>query len=425
MRRGEVGDGRSLGCPGLDPIIEAVEHESEAQRNHALFVGFIAGLNDRHRAGAEAVKQRVIESPGLAPAFPEVCRRIGLTSGDVARGVEGLAGGTIPSSALMSWARPETLDPLPRTAVTRLLDALLDHDATSFAIGVNTLWMMSRSEDREGKGAGETGHRIADFRRQILTMAWNAGRWSARDFPTTTGAADPRVSLQMTEWCFTRIVLRTLRKGREDDHAREMAFAFSTALVQQHRDGWLDLYGKPLRSVLRQLLSGFPGIAWQLIGGTIVSSPRFARLMALNLGERSVQDRGVDPPILALSDETLLAWCHVNPDQAPAFAEKCLPILSAQDSDVGDFRLHPIMSRLIDGFGERADVQGAFESNLHTTGVVSSLADYYASHEAPLEALQGHRTPAIRRWARKLSRELGQHIARERTYEEEHMAGLE
>ena len=428
IHAGELGESIAKRAPSpldwLDPIIGAVEHEPETQRNHALFVGFVAGLTDRHRADVEAVKQRVIESPGLAPVFPEVCRRIGLTTKDVAQGVEGLAQGTIPSSALMSWTHPETLDPLPRTAVARLLDALLDHHATSFAIGVNTLWMILHNEDRERKDTRETGLQIADFRPQVLTMARNAGRWSARDFQAATGTTDPRVSPGMTEWYFTRIVLRMLRKGREDDHARETARAFSKALVHRHQDGWLDVYGKSLRPVLRELLSGFPGIAWQLIGGTIVSSPRFARLMALSLGERYVHDRGVDPPILALSEETLLAWCDVNPDQAPAFAAKCLPILSAAGSDPGHHHLHPVMSRLINDFGERADVQEAFESNLHTTGVVSSMADHYARYEAPLKLLQGHGTPVVRRWARRLSRELRQLIARERTREDERMAGL-
>ena len=408
----------------LDPIIGAVEHEPEAQRNHALFVGFVAGLTHRHRAEAEAVKQRVIESPELAPVFPEVCLRIGLTSGDVARGVEGLARGTIPSSALMSWMYPETLEPQPRTAVARLLDALLDHDATSFAICVNTLWMMLSNEDREGKDTGETSLRIADFRPQVLTMARNSGRWSQRDFQFANGTPDPRVSQRMTEWYLARIVLRMLRKGREDDHARETALAFSQALTHRRQDGWLNLYGKTLRPVLRELLSGFPGIAWQLIGGTIVSSPHFARLMALSLGEKFVLDRRVDPPILALPEETLLAWCHATPDQAPAFAANCLPILSAAGSDPGQ-HLHPVMSRLIDDFGERTDVQEAFERNLLPRGPVSSMADHYARHEAPLEVLKAHGTPAVRRWARRLSREVRQLVADRRTDEEERMAGLE
>ena len=409
----------------LDPIIEAVEHEPEGQRNHALFVGFVAELIERDRAEVEAVKQRVIESPALCPVFPEVCLRVGLTSSDIAQGIEGLAQGTIPPSALMSWMYPESLEPLPRAAVARLLDALLDHDVTTFAIGVATLWMMLSKEDREGKEVGGSRFRIADFRAQVLAMARNAGRWSRRDFHFANGTPDPRVSQRTTEWYLARIVLRMLRNGREDDHARETALAFSKALTYRGQDGWLNLYGKTLRPVLRELLSGFPGIAWQLIGGAILSSSRFARLMALSLGESSLLDRGVDPPILSLPEETLLAWCHANPGKAPRFAANCLPILSAGGSDPGQQHLHPVMLRLINEFGERADVQEAFESNLLPRGPVSSMADHYASYEAPLEVLQGHQTPAVRRWARRLSRELRQLVADRRTDEEERMAGLE
>ena len=392
---GELGESIAKRAPSpidwLDPIIGAVEHAPEAHRNHDLFVGFVAGLTDRHRAEGEAVKQRVIESPGLAAVFPEVCRRVGLTSRDVAQGVEGLARGTIQPSAFLSWTHPETLDPLPRAAVARLLDVLLDHDATSFAIGVNTLGMMLRNEDHAEEDTRKTGLRIAAFRPQVLRMAQNAGRWSARDFQAATGTTNPLVSQEVTEWCFTWVLMQMLLKGREDDHAREMALAFSKALVHRHQDGWLDLYGETLRPVLRELLAGFPAIAWQMIGGTIVSSPSFARLMALVLGEGSAHDHGVDPAILALSDETLMAWCAVNPDQAPAFAAKCLPILSAAESDPGHHHIHPVMLRLIDGFGERADVQAAFESNLLPRRPVSSLAEHYASHEAPFEVLKGIR----------------------------------
>ncbi len=411
----------------LDPIIAAVENEPEAQRNRDLFVGFAAGLTDRHGDRVEAIKTRVVESPVLAPAFPEVCRRIGLTSEDVERGIEGLAGGTIPSLAMLSWVHPETLHPLPRKAVTRLLDALLDHDATSFAIGVNALWLILDSEGREGRETRETGLRLTDLRDQVLAMARNAGRWSARDFKTAAaaGTTDPRVGSQMTEWQFVQIVLRTLRKGRDDDHARETALAFSKALVHGHEDGWLDLYGRTLRPVLRKLLSGFPGIAWQLIGGAIVSSPGFASVMAFSLGGKPRDDPGVDPPILALSEETLLAWCHANPDRAPAFSATCLPILAVAGGDPNNHhRLHPVISRVIDDFGERPDVQEAFERNLYTTGLVSSVADYYASHVAPLKLLQKHEKPEVRRWARRLGRELCQRIDHGRTHEEEHSGGL-
>ena len=392
----------------LDPIMEALEATPEAERSHALFVGFATGVAALDGDQTEAIKQKAIGSSALAPAFPALCRHIRLTSADIALGIDGLARGTIPSAAMMPWMRPQTLAPLPHEAVADLLDALFGHDATSFAIGVTTLWMMTRDEDRKSKEAQESRLRIGDFRPQVLAMARNSGRWRARDSQAPTPPAD---------WCFAQILLQTLHAAREDDHARETALAFSKALADGRRSGWLDPLGRTLRDVLRELLSGFPGIAWQLIGAEIVANERFARVMKFSLGERGEPYRD-DPPILALSEEVLLAWCHASPERAPAFLTGCLPVLAAPDESANP-PLHPVMSRVIDEFGERSDVQEAFERGLSPKGVYSSLADHHASQEAALATLRKHRTPEVRRWARRLHRETGRVIDSWRVREKE------
>ena len=392
----------------LDPIVEAVEEVPEGERNHDLLLGFVAALTTQRPDHADSIKQRILESSALAPAFSALCRRIGLTSADVGQGIDGLARGTIPSAAMVSWMHPETLAPLPHEAVADLLDALFDHDATSFAIGVTTLWRMTRDEDRKSMEAQESRLRIGNFRPQVLAMARNSGRWRARDSQASTPPGD---------WCFAQIMLHTLRAGREDDHAREAALAFSKALTYGRRNGWLNPLGRTLRDVLRELLSGLPGIAWQLIGAEIVANERFARLMKFSLGERGEPYRD-DPPILALSEEVLLAWCHASPERAPAFLAGCLPVLAAPDESANP-PLHPVMSRVIDEFGERSDVQEAFERGLSPKGVYSSLADHYASQEGALATLRNHRTPEVRRWARRLHRETGRVIASSRVREEE------
>ena len=392
----------------LDPIVEAVEEVPEGERNHDLLLGFVAALTMQCPDQAESIKQSILESSALAPAFPALCRRIGLTSGDVRQGIDGLARGTIPSTAMMSWMRPETLAPLPHEAVADLFDALFGHDATSFAIGVTALWMMTRDEDRKSKEAQESRLRIGDFRPQVLAMARHSGRWRARDSQASTPPAD---------WCFAQIILQTLRAGREDEHARDTALAFSKALTHGRRNGWLDPLGRTLRDVLRELLSGFSGIAWQLIGAEIVANERFARLMQFSLGERGEPYRD-DPPILALSEEVLLAWCHASPERAPAFLAGCLPVLAAPDESANP-PLHPVMSSVIDEFGERSDVLEAFEGGLSPKGVYSSLANHYTSQEGALATLRNHPTPEVRRWARRLHRETRRVIASSRVREEE------
>ena len=400
----------------LDLIIEAVEHGSSAQPNHDLLVGFVAGLAPRHGAAVEATKQRIIQSSALAPAFPEICRRIGLTRSDIAQGVAGLTCKTIPSTALTAWKHPEALITLPHAEVARLLEALLTRDGTSYAIGVHILWMMLRDERRNGEDTGQAGLRISDFGTQVLTMTRNAGRWSARG---------PWTATVPTVWAMARIILPTLREGRNDDHARETALALSKALVHWHPDALRDLYGNALRPVLRELLSEFPGIAWQLIGSAIVSDDHFAGLMALALGEQPAYDREAGPPILSLPEEVLLAWCDAYPEEAPAFAARCLPILSRKGGGGGGCRLHPAVERLIADFGDRRDVQKALERNLHNTGVVSSLAQHYEDHASALAELENHERPGVRRWARSLGKRLKRQIAFERETEQEFTVGLE
>ena len=392
----------------LDLIVEALEATPETERSHDLFVGFATGLAALGGGQTEAIKQRAVGSPALAPAFLEVCRRTELTPEDVRQGINGLARGTIPSEAMVSWMRPETLAPLPHEAAADLLDALFGHDATSFAIGVTTLWMMTQDEDRKSKEAEESGLRIGDFRPQVLAMARNSGRWRARASLAPTPPAD---------WCFAQIMLQTLRAGREDDHARETALALSKALAAGGRDGWLDPLGSTVRDVLRELLSGFPGIAWQLIGAEIVANERFAHLMKFSLGERG-EPYCDHPPILVLSEEVLLAWCHASPERAPTFLAGCLPVLAAPDESANP-PLHPVMSRIIDEFGERSDVRAEFEHGLSPKGVYSSLADHHASQESALATLRNHRTPEVRRWARRLHRETRRVIASGRVREEE------
>ena len=112
---------------------------------------------------------------------------------------------------------------------------------------------------------------------------------------------------------------------------------------------------------------------------------------------------GEKTPILNLPVDTLFAWCHANPEVAPAFAARVLPILgNHQDTDASP-SLHPIVNRLIDDFGERQDVQDALLSNLLTFSWVGSAIPHFEQHRVIAGTLLQHSKPAVRRWARGYS----------------------
>ena len=107
---------------------------------------------------------------------------------------------------------------------------------------------------------------------------------------------------------------------------------------------------------------------------------------------------------------------------APAFLAQCVPLLSKEDDAADIGRLHPIMSRLLDEFGEREDVQLAFASNLHTYGWSGSSATHYSAYREPFEQLRSHRNPQVRQWAEKLGREVDRSITNETTRARERRA---
>ena len=166
------------------------------------------------------------------------------------------------------------------------------------------------------------------------------------------------------------------------------------------------------------LLSGFPEIAWPIIGEAVLSSPTKAFTLKLILGDGLSIDHRHQPVILSLPEETLFAWCHANPNSAPIFAAEALPFLTDYDVGSPDTRLHPVMSQLIDQFGNLDDFWRAIDGNIHTGGWSGSATTYYELYRRPLEALQKHDKPKVRTWTRRLLKDLESSIQAARNDDE-------
>ena len=422
----ELGEGLAKSAPTplewLEPIVQAVLGESASERNYDLLSGFVAGLPAVYHGEVEAFQKRAVESPDLAPAFTRICRRGGLTPPDINRAIDALGRGTLSPWGLRHWSYVEVLYKVPSAEVACLLDAMLDHSAPSFALAVTILGQIIRDEgDRPDRPVSDgDGH--TEFRSKFLKMAQNAGRWSRAESSPPPGLEGTENIHDVAEYWFEEIVLKMLEGGRKDSEARKTALALARAVAHGDHDAWINPSLTKPSPVLTKLLKGFPEIAWPLIGGAIVADSRFASRMRYVLGRPYAFGRNIRPPILDLPVDTLFAWCHAHPDGAPAFLAQCVPILSKKDDTTDIDRLHPIMSRLLDEFGERGDVQQAIESNLHTYGWSGSSATHYSRYREPLERLCSHRNSRVRQWAEKMGREVGSSIAHETTRERERVA---
>jgi len=200
----------------------------------------------------------------------------------------------------------------------------------------------------------------------------------------------------MADHHFAELMGWILAKGRDDRDASAVALSLARQLVANE-----DYYHSLIRPLLPRLLKGFPEIVWPLLGRAIVSERQRAWQLEQLLGDAFAFGDTKNPPLLCLPEEVLFAWCHAHPDAAPAFAARIVPVLTNRNPNDPGRTLHPIMSRLLDEFGNRVDVLSAVSRNMYSFGWSGSLATYFALYDVPLSHLETHHIGSVRRWAKK------------------------
>ena len=130
-------------------------------------------------------------------------------------------------------------------------------------------------------------------------------------------------------------------------------------------------------------------------------------------------------PILSLPEDVFFAWCHANSDGAPAFGAEVVPILTSFVPNDPEPSLHPVMSRLIDEFGDRDDVWHAIGTNLNTFGWMGSTTSYYELFRGPFALLEDHPTRKVRTWAKRMLRGIDSSIKSARDHDDEWQARFE
>ena len=382
----------------LEPIAEAVAGAPEKERNFDLLCGYLAGIRERHPGAVDDFKRRAARSPELAPALPAICRNCGIKPTDVGLAIAALEAKRLRPDQLLQWDYCREFAEVPAAAAIPLFDWLLGHGEKAFRVGICLL----------GPYACEEPGNFDDLRPQIRRVAENA----ARHEPETDGGA--------LGYHFEQIMRKALEKGWQDAGARAVALTLAKALAGI--DEWGD--GGLIRPVLPLLLSKFTEIVWPVLGQAIVSAPNWGDRFRQVLEGRAAEAES--PLILNLPEATLFEWCREHPERAPAFAANVLPVLDAGRSDDSGPTLHPVLSRLLDEFGEREDVQSEIASNIRECIWSGPQTDYYSLFQELLEPLRrAHPKKPVRRWAREMLRFLREQAEAARRKDEEREARRE
>ena len=378
----------------LEQIAAAVAGTPAAERNFDLLCGYLAGIYAKHPDTVRDFKRRAAGSSELVPALPALCRNCSIEPADIRLVIDALDAGRLQPDNLLVWDYSKPFTAMPAAAAAPLFDRLLGGDAEAFRVGICLL----------GPYAEENPGKVEDLQPQVLRAAENSARceWAADG--------------GMPAHYFEQLMRKALEKGWRDAGARAVALALAEALANPppaaaladptlaealaDNDEWSD--GGLARAVLPLLLSEFTEIAWPVLGQAIVSAPNRGDRFREVLGNQGF-DAAEIPPILSLPEEVLLRWCRKHPKRAPAFAASAVPVLDDSRGDDPSEALHPLLSRLLDEFGERQDVLDEIGSNIRDHVWSERPTDCCERFQKLLEPLRaGHPKKPVQRWAKEM-----------------------
>ena len=383
----------------LEPMALAAVKASEHERDLGPLSGLVSRIAADHPQYEIQLKQLIAGTQGLAPAFPLLCLRMGIKDSDIGVAMEALEGGRLQAGHLQCWALGGELAKLSSGSVAPLFDAMLSQRADTYWVGLDLMHMYTYG-DKE---------LLEDLRPQILLVVEGASGWQLGGGRHDAGHG------------FAEILSWILAKGREDEDARKVASELAKVLANP--TGYEDeqFYAR----LLPLLLSGFPEIAWPILGQTILTDQLKGWLLRTMLRGNAFLEHSSSAPILSLPEDVLFAWCHANSDGAPAFAAEVVPILTSFVPTDPERSLHPVMSRLIDEFGDRDDVWHAVGANLNTFGWTGSTTTYYELYRDPLALLEDHPKRKVRTWAKRILRDIDSSIKSAQDHDDEWKARAE
>ena len=386
----------------LRRIEEAICSTPDNDRNFELLAGFVTGLSQRTPDAVETIKRHLSRTPELAPALPAICSRLGLIETDIQLVIDALRAGNIAPVSLMHWSIGGVLSKLPAESLATLVDELRDHSTEGLTVAIELVGMFSHGAQ----------HRLEHLRPQLVGLAESLALQNL-----------PRQSAMVAHHART-IFTWLLRQGRDNGDARTLALALARALTADKSSHFsMDL----LSQLLPDLLSNFPEISWPMIGQHILnptSSGWRLRYLICN-GSPLYRRRDSKSPLLSLPHDALFAWCEANPEKAPSCAAQIIPVLTSPTSGEDLPKLHPIVLRLLDEFGDREDVLRGLDTNIHSFTWMGSITSYFSQFLHPLSALFTHPVPRVARWAKRMHRRLKNEIVQAKDHDDEYDARFE
>lgn len=280
----------------------------------------------------------------------------------------------------------------------------------------------------------EVAHFVTDLARfqpegpwvalDILSMYCHGdkGKWQASSETFRAILADIRLSesprhgqLDFHHW---QKAVESLLGSGDADFAKLIARQILDALSDRPQYSEIEHNIKP---VLHRLFQEYGKQVWPIFSEAIAGAEPIKRYKLENMMSERTRPEEKIGAVLEMPIDYLMEWCRSNPEFAPEFLAKVIPVITKQDDK---WEFHPLARSLIDEFGNDEKVLSAISVNIGTYSWTGSLVPFYQRQEEAFNTIADHENPAVRKWAsNNLSFIRGQ-IEHESRRDQEHDWGI-
>jgi hypothetical protein len=187
-------------------------------------------------------------------------------------------------------------------------------------------------------------------------------------------------------------------------------------LAQYVRDALLERESSAgddfLTAVVSELFQKAPGVTWRVFSQGLREGDDFQKyILSRFLGRSGSRFDDTGSPLWNLPDDQFREWSRANRDLIPLVLEK-ISLYTVEKLENGSERFvwHPHARILLDEGMEQEDIAGAIAVNLLSFGSVGSRIPYLEKRLRLVEDLLAVDEPRLKEIARRLQKELKQHI---------------
>jgi hypothetical protein len=393
MRLGEVLEKPKPFIDATKPLL------SLTGANPALYATFLRGLAHRNRLLVDETLDELSVDAALIPILPYVTSMIPIEVRDLQRLITLIAAGklevertgVLSYGSVLKHLNPEDIRPLLRA----LVDAGDGGVWTALQIGAMYVYGSPERRDtlvdvfmviiKAAKFPNDKSGRSMDVH-QYGSIA----NWLMKD--STFGPAAARH--------LAHIIVEFCRRKCFPYDFSHMTHSILTVMLQTHLDEVWPIFAKAVErhDALFRLHMG------NVLGG----------------GMKRVEEESKNP-ISLIPISTLISWCERYTGGA-SFLLRIAGILAGGTDGVRTWS--PLVSALLQRFGDDDRVLGELAANIHTFSWSGSLIPYWEQYLAPLDSLKKHQSRKVRRWAARMTADFQKQIATERKREAERDFGI-